>query len=387
VNVFGANVYIAQTGEFAEVSEGSAVIAQKCEAYELVEGNLVLYTRGEGPALGYLDSMTLSDGIYTITVSDSDGDYSFEETELIGKADLCSPALGAIIRFSLTPLGIFFIAFLPCAALIIYDIIKAIAAKLPQPEVVPHVKNADDNAAHKESSSGISVKSDGNAAYSRNTASKSASDADSVLFNYGGRSSYTGKQRSSTPIISLTKPLSSNLPAGGSSAENKANSVKPADAQESAPAKEAAAVLKFADKPSAKTTDTVQTHIPASVAAKAYIDNTVNSSPRENEHTAEIPELPKKQKSDAFFAQSKSAAPQIGRQRSSKIVEQEDALAAVRSERSERKSAEYSGKRSSVILAGKSRSELMTDDDDDSMDKSRYEVDDILAGLEKRRNQ
>jgi len=96
---------------------------------------------------------------------------------------------------------------------------------------------------------------------------------------------------------------------------------------------------------------------------------------------------PEKKRSDAFFAQSE--APQIGRNLTGKqtakssrsIIDLEDALAAVPS-----RTARPESRRSADILASKNRSDLITEDDD-SRDKSRYEVDDILAGIEKRHQQ
>ena len=101
--------------------------------------------------------------------------------------------------------------------------------------------------------------------------------------------------------------------------------------------------------------------------------------------TAEMPKMRKKTSSDAFFAQSD--APQIGRTgksaRSRAVIDLEDALATASAKES-KKPANTSGRKSAAILASKSRSELMTDEDD-SRDRSRYDVDDILSGIERRR--
>ena len=96
--------------------------------------------------------------------------------------------------------------------------------------------------------------------------------------------------------------------------------------------------------------------------------------------------LPKKKKNDAFFTQS--SAPQIGRQRPSAqtraVIDLEDALATANDKReSSRRPSDASAKRSADILAAKRRDELMTEDDD-TRDKNRYDVDDILAGLDRR---
>ncbi len=378
VDILGFNVYIAETDEFEAVSEGSAVIVRRCEAYELERDHLVLYNRGERPALGYMDGAEMKDGVYTVTVSDSEGQYSFEETDLIGKADMSSSILGAIIRFSQTGWGICVIAVLPCLALILFDIIRAAAAKLPPPEVVPKVKN-ERGREDSESQSAISVKPDGRGAISRRGASKPASGADGVLFSYAGKQQTPARGNSHPDIIPLSKPIAPPQKTTEQLLEKFAErrAIKPEpvperrapEPSEELPRREERRVIPdVPDKPEAPVP--VRTAAaggtPAPVAARRYLDNAVEPA-KVSGMTAEIPELPKKSKNDAFFAQSE--VPQIGRKAHRGAIKPD---------------TDYSGRRSSVILAQKSRSELISDDDD-SLDKGRYEVDDILAGLDKRK--
>lgn len=382
VDILGFNVYIADTDEFEAVSAGSAVIVRRCEAYELERDHLVLYSRGDKPALGYMDSAEMKDGVYTVTVSDSEGQHTFEETDLIGKADMSSSILGGIIRFSQTGWGICVIAVLPCLALIIFDIIRAAAAKLPPPEVVPKVKNERERE-DTEAQSAISVKPDGRGAISRKGASKPASGADGVLFSYSGRQQAPARGSAHPDIIPLSKPI---VPPQKTTeqllekfAERRAGKPEPVPERriaapehtaEELPRREERRVIPdIPEKP--ETPVPVRTAAvggtPAPVAARRYLDNAVEPL-KVSGATAEIPELPKKSKNDAFFAQSE--VPQIGRK---------SHRGAIRPD-----AENYSGRRSSVILAQKSRSELISDDDD-SLDKGRYEVDDILAGLDRRK--
>ncbi len=213
MDIFGFNLYIAQTDEFDTVPLGSAVITRRCEPYELSENNLVLYTRGDNnePALGYLDSAELSDGVYTLTVSDSSGQYSFAQGSLIGKAERTSVIAGAVISFALTPFGVCVMAVLPCVALVLYDIIRTVASKLPPPEVAPRVKNGDDGSDSGVSSgSGIAVNEDGKAAYSRKNKGKSPQEAKDVLFSYSGKQREQPKKDvpvRERPIIPLNQPI------------------------------------------------------------------------------------------------------------------------------------------------------------------------------------
>lgn len=385
VDILGFNVYIAETDEFEAVSAGSAVIVQRCEANELEKDHLILYMRGETPALGYMDGSEMKDGVYTVIVSDSEGQHSFEETELIGMADTSSAVLGAIIRFSQTGWGICVIAVLPCLALILFDVIRAAAAKLPPPEVIPKVKNEREyeGVDERSASSTISVKPDGRGAISRRGASKPASGADGVLFSYSGRQQAPARNDTRSEIIPLSKPI---VPPRKTTEEllekfaERRNS-KPQPVKEDIPRREerpaAPSIRDIPDIPErsdrpeepvpVKTAaKTAARGTPPPVAARRYLDNAVEPA-RVSGATAEIPELPKKPKKDAFFAQSE--VPQIGRKAHRGAIKPD---------------SEYSGRRSSVILAQKSRSELISDDDD-SLDKGRYEVDDILAGLEKRK--
>ncbi|MGN1120096.1 MAG: hypothetical protein ACI4Q4_07035 [Oscillospiraceae bacterium] len=365
VKAFGYNIYLSKTGEFENVPLGSAVLAKHCSPYDLETDNLILYQTDEGTFLAYADDIRMEDGSYIIRISDSNSVSEINGSQLLGKAEYCSAFLGSFISFSMTPLGIIVIAVIPCLVLVALDIIRAVAAKLPPPEVEPQFKTTDEAP---EPSSNLSVKPDGNAAYSRTGPVKPAETADEVLF------SYTARQKPAparSPIIPLTD-RSDNKPAPAKPA-----STKPTPK----PAAEAAAKsdpVKPAPKPSEKPASTKPApeigKTPASVAARNYVDSVV-SAPKVSGDTAELPVITKKSRSDAFFTQSE--APQIGRQKPANrsVIDLEDALATA--------GKRSAGKRSSEILAGKNPSELISDDDEKS-DRGRYAVDDILAGLDKK---
>lgn len=399
VDVFGFNIFIAQTNEFEAVEEGSAVFVTRCEPYDVDEGNLVLYyADGLTPALGYVDDVHMSDGAYIIAVSDSSGSREIPRDAFVGRADTSSAFIGAFIRFARTPAGVLVMAVLPCAALVLYDIIKARIAKLPPPEVEPVYKNLDEDKP--SSVAGISVKADGKAEFSRRAnvpGSENPESADKVLFTYAGKQrGSTSAKPKQTPIIPLTdreerKPAPEAARASDVVAVGADTHAEPAEKLRVYPDR-------AAEKPAAGRT-------PPSVAARRYLDSAVqggsdaqsakgtagtagtagtsgtSGAKRASTATAELPELPKKGKSDAFFTQSQ--APQIGRQKSANraVIDLEDALSSARPSAEPRR--EYAGKKSSAMIAGMG-SDLFTEEDD-SRDRERYEVDDILAGLEKRR--
>ncbi len=510
VGLLGFNLYLIETDSVADVPKGSVVLARECRAYDLSEGMPVLYRADGAPVLGYVDGVRTEDGVYYIAVSVGDSSAEFPENDLIGSAEKCSEFLGMTVTFLRTPLGILAVALLPCAALIIYDLVRAAAARRPLPEVTPQYKNTADGAGHDEPASGLSVRPDGNAAYSRSGSARPPVTADSVLFSYagrqrradivpltdrkrpdearegGGRSAgisggnpsynsvgepsdksvarggagadrggrYADLSGGNRVDISVGNPVNNSVGnpsdiSGGKSSYNSSgdradrsggkssyNSVgdradrsggkssynssgdradkagaaaaeraaeikdkislggksggvtegsapektngRPAAPAAKAPAKTAA---KPAAKTAAKSPAAKAGEMPAPTAIKRYMDSAVRDGA-----TTELPAISRKSRDDAFF--SRSEAPQIAPRRSPNdrsaraVIDLEDALATAE-ERSRR--THDSGRRSAEILASKSVSDLITEDDD-SLDRSRYEVDDILAGIDRRKN-
>lgn len=422
VGVFGFNLFICDSSDYESVPAGSAVISTSCAPYDLEEGNLVLYTtdpedKNAPLAMGYYTDFKMTDGIYYLQLENNGDSTVISEDALIGKAGWCSPFLGAFIRFTRSPWGVLVMAVIPCALLILFDILRVKTYEKPIPEVIPQVKNQDDRPTPQ-----ITVGESGSASYSRNPSGRPAVSADSVLFTFPAAKQHSEPRNvPSAPTMSDADVLSLlNAPSGKSAA-------KPVQSTPE-PSRQASPLFTLpADRAAAPEKPT----LPAPVAAKRYIDNTTalsvkpsapgnagrsslaepvkSAGPTEltsstgavsaaapaaasrvSEKTAEIPsvtKLQKNQRPDAFFAQSD--APQIGRglagrqnkSASRSIIDLEDALAAAPS-----RTARPESRRSADILAAKNRSDLITEDDD-SRDKSRYEVDDILAGIEKRHKQ
>ena len=372
VGVFGFNLFICESGDYDSVPEGSAVITTKCEPYDLESGNLVLYsTDPMDPdadlAMGYYADFKVIDGIYYLSLVNGSDSAIISESALIGRAGWCSPLLGSFITFMKTPWGVFVMAVIPCALLVIYDLLRTKAAERPLPEIIPQVKNADTAAPEPQ----ISVADDGSAAFRRKP--NRTVSADGVLFTYGSHKKKPDEP--GAPTMSDRDVLSLlNAPSPKAEKENK-DSVKP--------------FLKTPaeNKPQEKPAQSEKPTLPAPVAAKRYIDNTVAPAKTSEEPETKVAPLEKpvkKKRSDAFFAQSE--APQIGRglagkQSSKAIIDLEDALAAAPS-----RSRTEGSRRSADILAAKNRSDLIPDDDD-TRDKSRYDVDDILAGIERRHHE
>lgn len=372
VDVFGMNIYIVQSEGYDKAPKGSAVLIQKTTAYDLSEGKLVLYTTGTGAnecALGYVENIYVVDGQYYLTIENGNMTYEVAETRLIGSADYSSEAVGAVIGFIKTPFGVFCVAVLPCIALILYDIIKTAASRLPDPEVEPQYKNYADETGNLAKAaanrSSISVSSDGKAMYSKNK-SQNTSDGNPVLFNYERKKSAPQER----PVIPLT--------------DKTGNFSK----------------LSAAEKPKlnpAAISPNANPETPGKIALGKYAANAVNESSKAktDDKTAEIQDVSKRDLSDAFFAQTTTSslshglptannAPQIGRQISKHSASQQNKDGA-KSSASASHSSGTAGKRSSQILASK-RVEDLIDDDDDIRSKKRITnsmVDDIMSDIRK----
>ncbi|MBE6902139.1 MAG: hypothetical protein E7478_06660 [Ruminococcaceae bacterium] len=399
VGVFGFNLYLCEESSFAGLENGAAVIVEQCEPYDLDQGSLILYTQAEDaaqaetvgtaevkseellPVLGYMEKAELVDGVYEMEVSDSaDNRTKIMGSSLVGKATWSSPVLGKVIRFSMSPWGVCVMAALPCLALIVFSLVKAAAANAPIPEVLPQKKNEEREEV--ASNMTLGVKADGNAEYSRNSGGKPGSSADSVLFTYGKSRRSPATMKPSAPDTEQPEPAVSR-PAPKQSAQGSIpSSIAARRYIDSATAAQKKAT---APKPEPKSEEVR--------VAPQKLDVSAEASEKEQKlaeilkgSTAEMPIVTKKKKSDAFFAQSE--APQIGRglpknKARRELIDLEDALATAGAKES-KKRAEPAGRKSAAILASKSRSELISDDDD-SRDRSRYDVEDILSGLDRRR--
>lgn len=369
VDIFGFNIYLVETDDIPSAPKGSAVLVKKGAAAGLEEGKLVLYLKpdaNDAPTLGYVKELSARDGVAYITVAYNGEPYEFSESKLVGRADYSSKFLGGLIGFIKTPLGVMLIAILPCAALILFDIARAAAANRPEPEVIPKVKNADEEPPHTDVK--LSVDTEGKASYAKDRSLKPLPKDSDVLFNYSGRQKSVPKNvpRNERPIIPLTdkktRPISKE-PADNKPSEETAETAEPFFTRSSAKPNPAAI------RPEPK--------------AAASVLNPEETSNNKTERTTELPDLaPKTTNDDAFFAQSSvgmKPVPQIGRQ---KQTPDDD-----RTHSAHAKPDKPQAKRSTQILASKGLNDLFSDDDDERAPASRRTddaaVEDILAGLER----
>lgn len=395
VDVVGFNIYIVQSDNITTAPKDSAVIVQKTSAYYLDEGDLVMYLGSDDektPALGYVKDLHVSDGSYIVTVAADGNDESFADSSLVGRADYSSVILGRTILFIRTPLGVLLIAVLPCVALVVYDFLRAAAAKIPPPEVIPQIKNYDGDSfedesrqirAARASGSKIAVSDDGKATYSRGRKGKQTEAAGDVLFNYSGKQQRSPERKTDArPIIPLTDKRSGmvdtsvKLPERPSSGYTSIIDIgnEPTAEPKRSPAPESAA----------------EPRTPNNVAVGRYAQNSETESAaqrgRPSGKTAELPDLAKRDAGDAFFAQTDaptfnsdaikkmSRAPQLGRS------EEKPGVAAGRTARTARK-------RSTQIIASKGLDDLFSDEDDVRGPRRSSDdgVGDILSGADRKK--
>lgn len=392
VDIIGFNIYIVQSDNITTAPKDSAVIVKKTSAYYLDEGNLVMYLGSDEektPALGYVKNIHVSDGSYIVTVTADGNDVSFADTSLVGRADYSSVILGKTILFIRTPLGVLLIAVLPCIALVIYDFLRAAAAKVPPPEVVPQIKNVDGDSFEDESrqinaarASGlkIAVNDDGKATYSRNRKGNQTEETGGVLFSYSGKQQKKPEKKTDDrPIIPLT--------------DKKADIIKPTVKLPERPSSGYTSIINIGSEPTAEPKRSpepiAEPRTPNNVAVGRYAQNSGTESvaprSRPSGKTAELPNLSKKDAGDAFFAQTDtptfnedairklSRAPQLGR------GEEKSGVVTGRTARTARK-------RSTQIIASKGLDDLFSDDDDvRGPRRSSGDVGDILSGVDRKK--
>lgn len=398
VEVFGANIYITENDNFDGIPKGRAVLVQKTAADDLETGNPVLYLKedeNDNPTLGYVTEISQSDGVNYITVSYNDKTYEFSESKLIGLAEYSSAFWGGVICFIRTPIGVMVLAILPCVALVLIDIIRAVIARRPEPEVVPKVKNADEETTHTDVK--LSVDTEGKAEYSKDRNLKPLAKDNSVLFNLMGRQTPQTTPKNERPIIPLV-----DRPNNANSAAPKIDSTVPKADIQGKTGRVLNVTLSLDNTVTEKEDfhiDFKKPDISAMQAEKSLADEPSRNiiapeksdKPRVSEKTAEIPIITPKNETDAFFAQpsvGRQLAPQIGKKRKSKMDAQAEAeVEELLEERSQRKAEKTAGKRSTQILASKSLDEIFADDDDipyhgTVSDKS---VDDIITSLEQKK--
>ena len=136
-NLFGKYFYIVKTDAFDLLKNGTALIAEEVDAYEIQPWNIVIFTlENNAPALAEIRTSELSDGVYSFTaVTENGNQITLSQSQIVAKGMTYSDFWGAIISFASSPMGVMLIAVVPCLIIIVIEITKFIRKTLPQPEI------------------------------------------------------------------------------------------------------------------------------------------------------------------------------------------------------------------------------------------------------------
>ena len=136
-NIFGKYLYLVKTDAFDLLNNGTALIAEEVDAYEIQPWNIVIFTLENGaPALAEIRSSELSDGVYSFTaVTENGTEIVLSQSQIMAKGMTYSDFWGAVISFAASPVGVMLVAVLPCLIIIVIEITKFIRKTMPQPEI------------------------------------------------------------------------------------------------------------------------------------------------------------------------------------------------------------------------------------------------------------
>jgi hypothetical protein len=144
--LFGKRVYIVRTNNFSLVKEGEAVIAVSAAPPEIKEGHIVIFKNDKDEyGLAAITAVDLTNGIYSFGgVGESGAEITLSEGQIISRVTERSMALGMFIRFAKSPAGVFVLAFLPCAGIIVHEIRRAVKDGSYSREYVRAVNKLDE---------------------------------------------------------------------------------------------------------------------------------------------------------------------------------------------------------------------------------------------------
>lgn len=133
---FSHRIYIVETEAFSLVKEGSALIAEQTETEEIAAGNIIIFSDDSQQArIGEVQEARLEDGVYIFKIKNDLGEeMTIGQSHILGKGIYYSEIIGGLVSFALSPLGVCFIAVLPCAAFIVLEVIASIKRNDAQSE-------------------------------------------------------------------------------------------------------------------------------------------------------------------------------------------------------------------------------------------------------------
>jgi len=142
-NIFGKTVYLVKTDAFELIKNPSAVVAEKAEPADIVQGNIVIFALEDGgKAIGEVREKTEEGGVTFYTLADENGvEHTVGDGAVIAKAMKTSGFMGALIAFATSSAGMLIIVIIPCLTLIAVEAVKPL---LPVRHEVDPVNKQDE---------------------------------------------------------------------------------------------------------------------------------------------------------------------------------------------------------------------------------------------------
>ncbi len=136
-NIFGSNIYLVKTDAFDLLHNGTALVAKQVHPSEIMPGNIVIFNiENDMPALGEIQTNELVDGVHSFTALTENGKLIvLSQSQIVAKGTSFSDFWGAVIGFAISPIGMLVIAVLPCLVIIVIEIAKFVGKIMPQPEI------------------------------------------------------------------------------------------------------------------------------------------------------------------------------------------------------------------------------------------------------------
>ncbi len=136
-NIFGTYVFLVNTDAFDLLENGTALMAKEVHPSEIQPWNIVIFELENGePALAEIRSGELADGVYSFEAATENGAMiTLSQSQIVAMGTSYSDIWGAILGFAVSPLGVLLVAVVPCLVIIIIEMSKFIRKTLPQPEI------------------------------------------------------------------------------------------------------------------------------------------------------------------------------------------------------------------------------------------------------------
>ncbi|MCD7733134.1 MAG: hypothetical protein LUH56_06810 [Oscillospiraceae bacterium] len=232
-SIFGKRVYIMSgSGMEPRIPQGAAVFVEEGTLPEN-EGNVILCNiDGKLALVGYVGSQTTTAEDGTVTTSyivkydstSADQQWTVDEEDIIGRAVSYDTFLGGVITFASSKVGMLVIVIVPCALLIIYEVIMLILAsrqkKVEQEEFAADMSFGDVDAFNINRSQFLDTenRTSGDSSLdfgfsSEQMAKSSTPKKDTPLFDFGDFTPKYTHTETEEPTVSEPEPVATAEPA------------------------------------------------------------------------------------------------------------------------------------------------------------------------------